>query len=459
MRHLTLFILFVFLSGCAGSPDTTTKVPWFKTNPDLKEKESDLLSHTLSMIDNNGLLCYRAFLPMTDSENYIDSHDVADGPAWQGYLMMAAAFKEAVSGEDQDPLILKLSNAFIRCFSVTGVNGLLGRSWIPDYFGTRRDWMETESDRPTKFWMKNSSGQWWRNGLAKDHWNLAVTGCAVPLLLHRRGAILLNQGTRDSLKGALVAMVRHLADGGWRLRDWDGRFTEFGDLRPGASVDPNWPSFQAIPNGFNMALVLNGLRSAGEYDSRLMELYEEKAILWSDNIGLSMEAVGEFVKSLGHWRIGKPSYSDMQAYALASMSLLLQEDRRDFTKGYKRGMSGLWEYMRYERNAPFTLTYVALVRPDQAGRVAEVLEDLRDFPGSDMKVMRGGPRRDGSHVQPLANRPVNTNYWKSSPFRHITGPQDIPVLHPTTGAELQMAAMDYLLAYWMGRYFGLIPER
>ena len=53
----------------------------------------------------------------------------------------------------------------------------------------------------------------------------------------------------------------------------------------------------------------------------------------------------------------------------------------------------------------------------------------------------------------VENRPPNSNYWKSSPFRLAEQILD-PATNPDTGDPQVFAAGDYLVAYWLGRYLG-----
>jgi len=98
----------------------------------------------------------------------------------------------------------------------------------------------------------------------------------------------------------------------------------------------------------------------------------------------------------------------------------------------------------------FSIPYIATIRPNETVRMEHVVEDLRDFPIEKYQALTG---KDETHyIQPLANRPMSSNYWKSSPWDVIKNPPP-----PRTGDELAYAGMDYLIAYWMGRYFGLVP--
>jgi len=438
-RHGAWLVVGLFLFSCSTVPEVAPRKPWFRTKSDLFRKAYILEGRTLEQVDPAGLLLYCVHEPLSDWNNYLKSHDMADAPAWHGLLMAALAFEEAVSGKDRDADIHLLALGLKTFYSVTGVNGLLGRSMIADYKGPRRTWMETRRERPTKYWMRGPTGAWWRNGLAKGHLSMACFGCAIPLVLHQKGDIALEEETRKTLLEVLLPAVRRLVQGDFRILDWNGEATEYGNLQPQTA------------NGFNMLLTLSMLRSAAAYDVPLQLVYEEKIRAWAPRMGWSLKVLGRSIEKLGHSRFDKPSYSDMQAAALAACVLLMQEQRREYARHIRRGMTGLWTFMQYERNAPFTLCYTALIRPEAGQeRMAEIYQDLRDFP------VEKRPRRtryvDTHRIQPLANRPISSHYWKSSPYRRI---------HGKVGERkaIVYSAQDYLLAYWMGRYFDLIPER
>jgi hypothetical protein len=258
----------------------------------------------------------------------------------------------------------------------------------------------------------------------------------MPLILERRGDVALAEDTRRALLDVLLPAVRQLVEDGFRIRDWDGRFTRWGNLGP------------QFMNGFNMVCTLSMLRSAGAYDEALGRLYDEKVEQWGWRIASSLQALGTVLRTTGHSWIGKPSYSDLQCLALAGLTVLMQEDRAEPVEKIREGLAGPWAMVRYERNAPYTLCYAALVRPGEADRpVAEMIQDLRDFPAE--KRQREVEKESTSRVQPLANRPFSSNYWKSSPYRRVVRVGK-PIPSTYTG-------QDYLLVYWMGRYFGLVP--
>lgn len=466
MRALSLLLIpFLFSTACCSPPpDVALAKPWYEVNSDLVIKAKAHETRSMEMVDDSGLLLYRAWKPWgpkgDERVNFLDSHDVADAPAWQGMLMAGLAFAQAVDGQSRDDKLQKLAGGLLRYYSITGTPGLFGRSHLAGYKGPRLKWMTTKEQRPTKFWMQGKDGSWWRNGLAKNHLNMACFGCAIPLALSRRGEIKLAPETKKLLVAVLVPAVKHLIGGNFRIRDFDGRFTEYGDLRGGVAFGPNSPNLEGLSNPFNRLLVLHLLRSAAFYDEDVRALYELRAKNWAEGVGASMDILGEVIQNVCRSDFDKPSFSDMQAFGLAALSMELQETRRDILKPIHRGMKGLWAFMQFERNPCFALPF-SMIRPKLV-KTDDLIEDLRVFPMPDQKIaflLGPGGKVDSYEVQPLCNRPTNANYWKSNPYRKIINRTAKPLTHPKTKAKRYFAGQDFLISYWLGRYLGKFPKQ
>lgn len=455
-------MLALSTAACHGKPRTQAPAPaYYKVQPDLAQKAAAYRDSTFRQLNREGLLLYGAYLPngiFPDTmdpkliQNYLDSHDIADAPAWHGALMIATALKMASNPSDnQDEAALAvLAQGLLKYYEITGKPGVFGRSYL-NVTGDRLPWMETKEERPTKYWLKGPTGKWWRNGLAKGHFTYAVLGCGIPLMLHEQGKIDLQPATKKALTDFMIPAIRRFVAGGYRIRDWDDTYTEFGDLRPNVAFGPDWPELTGVPNGFNQLIVLSILSCARSHNNVYEALYDEQAQEYQRGIGASLKAAGEAIRLVGHSRIGKPSYSDMQLIGVAAFAYMLNEKRRPYLRGVHQGMEGLWKFMKYERNPLFTLPYF-LIRPKEAGpKIAHVIRDLRDFPSPADKIAREFDKEDTNKVQLLRNRTTNSHYWKSSPFRraNFAGP---PILHPKTKAQKIFSGQDYLIAYWLARF-------
>ena len=485
MKNKLTLIALALICGCTAVPDVADRTPWFVPETDLSVKAGMWETATVSQINSQGLLLYTALDPQgwrqdeKGKEDYQDSHDVADAPAWHGRFMASMALAMAADKKDRNDLLLHLTNGLLSYYEITSVPGLFGRSYLADYTGERIYWMETQEANPTKFWRQENSGKWWRTGLAKNHFLGAILGCGIPLALHENGKIQLRPDVKDALLSVMLPAMRRFVDNGFVIMDYDGKPTEFGDLRPNlipkeyielakpfvgffGISEEDLESMNRPLNGFNMILVLSMLRSAGQYDPEIMAVYEKAAKEWGEGTRLSLQVLGFIMKKIGHWKIDKPSYSDMEAVAFAATGLFLwtRPDGGSTAAGIEAdvmtALTGLWGYMRYERNAAFSIPYNHFV--DQKIVLDDVIEDLRDFPDPDQKVQMSNPTKDTDEVQPLANRKTNSHYWKSSPFHRVDGPGE-PFRHPVRGSITYYSGQDFLVAYWLGRFFDLVPEK
>ena len=467
-RLIAVLFSCVVLSGCVVVPPVDPPQAWFTASSDLAVKAEQHRLSTWAQVNEHGLLLYDAFVPFEDGDNFAKSHDMADAPAWHGSLMAATAFEAAVTGEDPSAKLDVLANGILHMWSVTGEPGLYARSAY-GYDGPRLPWMVDSKTDPTKYWQQGNNG-WFRTGAAKGHLTRAVFGAGVPLALYKQGLIQLTPAVYEKLKTVVVTSVRRLAEDQYRMLDWDGKATEFGDLRPGIVpqeyIDIARPLASVLPwdisdadvdklahpiNGFNMILVLSMLRAAGEYDPEMMQLFHDEFGAWEKNLKLSMKVLGFIISRIGHYKLDKPAYSDMELVSQAALLLKLYDGDTDATRAVGVGLNGLWSFVQFERNVPFVLTY-SYYHPNAASKeLVEVEEDLRAFPDGP-KVAHRSNTVETSSTQPLANRKMSSHYWKSDPSEKVVGTQ-IPQPGHHYGGQ------DYLGAYWLGRYLELVPQK
>ena len=467
-------LLLALGSGCVNVPDVAPPSPTPPINGsvgNLEAKAQSYLFATRRHVNAQGLLLYKGWNPQTwatKRQDYFDSHDVADAPAWQGRFMAALALKSAVDGTDVNDDLARLADGLLAYYDITGVSGVFGRCYLADYTGPRLPWMEDEQLRPTKWWRQEADGRWWRTGLAKNHLNGAVNGCGLPLILEHLGQIKLRDDVRQKLLDVMLPAVRRLVHNGYRIADYDGKPTEFGDLRP--EVIPQEYVDLAAPfvgflgdiseedlnnvnrplNGFNMMLVLPMLKTCGLFDPALKAEYERVAPEWAKGIKLSLKALGFVIARVGHWKIGKPSYSDMEAVAFAATNLMLLEgEDTPVGEAARAGMRGLWDFMQYEQNPAFTFPYQGLVDP--TAPIAAEMKVLTEFPNPEQKYAISFTKVETDQVQPIRNRPPKSNYWKSSPFVRAD-PPFAPALNER-GSKQYYSGQDYLIAYYLARYF------
>jgi len=439
-------ISLLFITACTEKiPQTAERTPWFETESDLLIKAEILEESTLEMTDTAGVHCYKAYLPWEKifDEKHLSSYDMADYPAWQGYLLAAFAFKEAVLGESQEEIISLLIDGLRYSWKVTGVDGLLCRSLLPGYQGVRLDYMDTQAENPTKYWSRSlTTGEWFKNGVAAGHYSGTVFGLSILLYLQRQGDISLSAAVEERAIETLVTTVRYVLDNDYMIIDFDGKMTDYGLLDP------------QLFNSYFAVAMLNYLKAAGYYDETCARAYEDNVELWTNIAEDYNRLLGDTMLGIGRWTLEKISTSDTLHYACQNYSLMLMEKETPYAERLASAADSVWDFFQYERHPIYTFMFIEQVRPEDKDLfLPAIIEDLRDFP-DDKKVGREKRKETPAFVQPLANRHISTYYWKSTCYSSFVDWKEDPDEDSVT-----FSGGDYLFAYWMGRYVGLVPER
>jgi len=207
-------------------------------------------------------------------------------------------------------------------------------------------------------------------------------------------------------------------------------------------------------NSYFAVAMLNYLKAAGYYDEICAQAYEENADVWTNVAKEYNRLLGDTMLGIGRWTLEKVSTSDTLHYASQNYSLMLMEKETPYAERLATAADSVWSFFQYERHPIYTFMFIDQVRPeDKDIFLPAIIEDLRDFP-DDKKVGREERKETPAFVQPLANRHISTYYWKSTCYSSFVDWKEDPDEDSVT-----FSGGDYLLAYWMGRYVGLVPER
>jgi len=396
-------------------------------------------------LNNQGYLLYQSYLPFShevDDVNYQLSHNSADLPAWHGHWMAALAMRLAVAPSRKVKSLLHRSVVGLRTnFVATGITGLLGRAYL-EYGGDEPlPWMATKDDNPTKYWQKGKNGFWFRNGVAKDHYAQTVFGLGTVIGLENRGAIALDAETSMLVRRTLVEIAHYLIDNDYQIIDATGEVTEFGRL-------DDWPV-----NGFDGLQLLAMLRVGKAIgDEKCAQEYERLLFFGASRVvATTLGALGDY-----YARVGRENafghYSDDQAIYTNAFALFLNSDQedKDVLEDVEYALEKFWQFLRYSRKNCMTYIQAVMLGISQEER-EQALETLRLFP-KNKRIISNLEFEDTHSVQRIPNQYINSHYWKADYFRKAIRTD----ASKRIGAE--HSGQDYLFAYWMGKYFGLISE-
>lgn len=439
--------------GCAAPQLDYKRPARFDYQPNLKQKAEVFESEAIAKITANGLLLYRWHEDFAVTDNFQRSHNLADGTAWQGYLIAALAFKAATlaragqydadTKNDISSVLVRLAGFFNHCYDISDTPGLLCRSALPDYDGPD----------PLPFMLPPGEDYWWSrthvtsswrlNRPNKDHVNMAGAGLSIALALNHRSN-LFTPAAKNALLGALEPLVLRLVNDGYLVKDQWGNATTFPDFTPNSWL---------IPDGFNRVSALQLLAAVAKHGSNLtlQSEYEARLAEWGTGYAWPVHLVGWWTRVWGHWhRKGTPGHSNPQALAMAAYSFYLNEDNEVYRDTLKGALKGFWRFMKYEPNGIYTPIYLEIVGTepaDEKARMRVVIDELKSMPAEKRRVIEER-KTIARKVQPIHNRFVDRNYWKANPFERARGPR--------VETNTRFAGMDFLLSYWMGRYFQLI---
>lgn len=385
-----------------------------------------------------GLLKYRRQISQPDTGSYGDQ---ADGCFHTGLYLASQALRLKVTGDPAAEKQVRLTLGGLRLLmEVTGKRGLLARHLSPA--GTIRglNWLPSPAHPAYVF----------RHDVSKDQYAGFIHGLGVTL------AVLDQACLREEVRELATAAADHVLENRLDIVDVTGRRTRFGDLQG---------RFLGFPQGVNaliaLALIKVAAESSGEarYHDAYRALVEEGYPRLARASHIALFDRGKRV-------------NDHMAYLAIYPLLVLEKDPR-VLRDLRDAEERSWGYLRGERNAFFAFVHGGAVEPfaregapsnegKTRGRAA-LLEfpddkvewpvDLTrsgfDFPRAFLSGNDCDPRSTRS--VPLYLRPRGSSFWVSNPYR-LAGNLE-------SHGDTETAGMDYLLAYWLGRYHGFVgPE-
>jgi len=400
-------------------------------------------------ITPEGLLAYEILWPPPKGEMVPTSF--ADMAIWTGCYLGAESFRYAVTGKlDAKKRVDQCVEGLGLIQKVTGVPGLIARS-------VRRRIQYPNHDRTpegayphlpsiNETWRVGNgpfSDYEWLGDVSSDQLDGVVFGEAIAFDLSPE------KETRDKIKWQITQIADHLLYNDMRIVDSTGKGTRHGDFTLGLLSEP-----------LNSLIALSLLKTAGRVsgDKTYLNSYQNLV-----REGYAHQTVGardpwwEFFAGINH--------SDNNLAFLAYFTLLLYEENPKLLSLYQKSLNRAWKVVRGEGNPFFTWIYHALIGEGQNDHLAieDALENLRRFPKDRVDwPVRNSDRKNickawfsdrkskpqACFPLPLDERPTSSFEWRENPYR-LDGPG---------GGGVRFSGVDYLLAYWMGRYYGFVGE-
>lgn len=439
------FALLLWLAGlnchwvACPTPTLRFSPPGAPPSLSLAEKA---LRYEMNLEENHltsdGLVAYKIRLPVKKVEE-IEVLDLPDGAAWTGCALAAEAFRYAVTGEPAAlEKIHRLLSALHLLQEVTGVRGLLARTFIrgdlpPSFRSGHGEWHRGQGP---------FSGYHWRGDVSNDQYAGVMFGYGICYDL------IAEREVRGKIVRDVRALMDHIVDHSMAIVDVDGEVTTHGDMSP-----HSWEDLDAL-------LALSFLKTAFhitgslKFQGKYRELIERQG--FHRRATKARDKWWEYLLGVNH--------SDNHLAFLGYYNLLRLEKSSELLHEYRKGLERSWKVVRNEGNSFFNFVYIYLVG-DHTAELLEAVETLRLFPEEKRVVeVRNSQRKDirkawfsdrHGNLQairplPVYQRPANGFEWKANPYR-MDG-------NPGARGKAEYGGVDYLLAYWLGRYHGFISR-
>jgi hypothetical protein len=322
-------------------------------------------------------------------------------------------------------------NALMWLERITGVDGFFARAvWSP----ADDDEMDTEGSGglPAR-WYLSKDGKWhWKGDTSSDE----VTShfYAVSLFYD-----LVAQGKEKEMAGKhLERIASYIQENGWVLKDLDGQPTRWGHWNPEYLLRP----YGFTDRGLNGLEAMNFMEAAfhATGDVKFRKGLEQLRSWGYDENTVRLKNVFP-PETIAPWdnELAFESYNTILRYVTDEglHSILL------------RSLERTWEVLRIDHNPWFNFTYGAFTGNDC--ELDQSIKYLRDYKLDCIQYSYYNSDRDDLYPEP--------GYVSYEGARRSFSPReaDSPILTDggNKGRSLKEPT-DFLKAYWMGRYYGMI---
>ncbi len=313
----------------------------------------------------------------------------------------------------------------------------------------------------------DKTGQWyWKCDSSSDELNGHFFGYSVYYDL-----ICTTEQEKEQVRKVVRTIIDHVLEHNYSMVDYDGRPTRWGHFAPeDLNQNPNWKAERGINSYSILGYLAAAHRISG--DSKYRDEYLKLAI----DHGYGMNGMSQYKWNRGAYSQGHQPGDNMMF--MNYYHLLRHETDPRLLSMYQFAISHHWTYEKYERNAFTNFIYAACCNQktyvDNWGQLdltppaecyADAIDSLKRYPldlvewpmsnahridmqpleGQDRASVTIGSDRDG-YLFPIDER--HEVYWDWDPWK-LTGRGTGKTLRP---------GFHYLLAYYMGRYYGHIAE-
>ncbi len=447
--------------------------PVNKTTRSLREKAEyyDDLAVRLHIPYGQELL-YSVFVK-EDGRNF-DRVIMSDNVGtWTALYTASQAFRYAATGSEEALNNIKKSlRGEFNLMKITGVKGLFTRvyvnpslpgfptdeqldNWYPDCDLTVRHCKRFVKVEDGEF-----RGYWFKTDVSKDEY--AHHMFAMSVLWN----LVEDEEVKIIVKEILTGVADHLIENNLRITDIDGKVTTYGRMY--ATAFDDFAGFNALLtlSWFRLAAGVGGIKYKNFYENCLLQkkgryecIKNEDPSPYTDylgNIGLNLDC--------------KTNWNNHNMAQISMFHIIQNEDDTELKEYYQDILhQQLWDAddprpMKVQQNPLYTFFY-AVNKSDKYDFPRNELSDaicvLQLFPETKYQYAVDTLNRYNTVCydrsdEPLTDVIIPINEYGTDNFLWIRNPYKLKI-EPEDKLLIE-SPEDYLLAYWMGRYYGFISE-
>ena len=392
---------------------------------------NDEYANNISKRIENEFLAYGTvaapFYESWESDNIVSYTHAADSAMWTGVLLAAESYRYRVTN-DSNALVLvkKIVDALDLLSSETGT-GVMARYVLPSEGLGVKEILSEEAHNKFHPAMSGNGRQWMGN-TSRDMYVGAFFGLGVAY------EMVDDDSVRTQVRSTVTRMLNFLLKNGWTIRmPGGGR---------GLTV-PNfkWNFYHRV-GLLQIGKLVNPQEFAKEYEKKKNPgLIDKIAIRISELDGndphknyyrFNLGAL-TFYNLIHYESDGKVRSNNVKAYE--RMRRIVETHRNAHFNMIDRVLMGV--DVQRDQDIPVILTE-CVARPQREG--------WHDY--SDRYPVCGGTKEEPTSCEPLpiVDRVLTDFLWQRSPFQLRGGGDN----------RIGVAGLDYLLPYWMARYYGII---
>lgn len=371
-----------------------------------------------------------------DGKKINEYQDVGDAPIWTANYLASQAYRYSATKDDKALENIRNALAGINSiFEITGKRGFMSRYYFSADKSNRNDLFPGQSDYKNYMYIGDVS----RDQYIGVMYGLGVAYELVP------------EKEKEIIRKLISDIIYYLEKNDWEIKNDDGSW------KSGGVLNPNILKIFGIGSASHVLAFVKVFDMVDDENSR----------------GKYQFYVNKYASKLGHVFQGMNIYYGYFAnnlhYASFFNLIRLEQDVR--LQKFYRGMfiKKMWNITKNHQNALFNYMYIVISDINDDMVLENTKKLLRQFSPPPRRNVRveNSQRKDitkttsilgilrlkkniifAKNPIPISDRPPTDFLWQRSPF----------ILDGGGDGSLQYPGIDFLLPYWMGRYYGFIGE-